>query len=81
MTLARLKVIATALPTWLAIVALAAPIAAEEIAPILPAPWADRVTAIALTVAAVATAVIQTIRRVQPVVQGTAPTPPPTERT
>lgn len=65
--IARLKVIIKALPTWLAVVALAAPMVAEEAASVLPAPWSAHVTAVLLTVAAVAAAVVRTIQRVTPV--------------
>lgn len=64
---AKAKVIATALPTWLAVVVLAAPIVAEEAASVLPSGWAERVTSVALTVVAVATAAINVIRRLTPV--------------
>lgn len=67
--LARLVVIARAVPTWCTIAALAAPIVAEEAATVLPAPWSDRVTAVALTVAGVAGAVVTVIRRVTPVLE------------
>lgn len=65
--LSRLKVVITAAPTWLALVAVAAPIVAEEAATVIPAPWSDRVTAIVLGVGAVAAAVVTTIRRLTPV--------------
>lgn len=68
--LARGLVILKAAPTWLTVVALSAPIIAEEVAAVLPAPWSERATALALTVVGVATALINTIRRLTPVVAG-----------
>lgn len=64
----KARTVLTALPTFLAVVALVAPIVAEEAAQVLPAPWSERVTAVALTVAAVAAAVVQVVRRVTPVI-------------
>lgn len=78
--LARLRVVARALPTWLALVALAAPVIAEEAAEVLPDGWGQRVTAIALTVAAVAVAALNVIRRLTPVApeeRGLLPDPRP----
>lgn len=62
-------VVVTALPALLAAVVLAAPILAEEAAKVLPAPWSDRVTALCLTVAAIAAALVQVVRRLTPVVK------------
>lgn len=68
----RAVVILKAAPTWLTFVALAAPVLADELADVLPAPVSERVTSLLLTVAAVAGALIATIRRLTPV--------PPEER-
>jgi len=66
--LARVRVVLSALPTWLAVAALAAPIVAQEAASFLPSPVSDRVTAVALTAVAVITALLNVIARVKPVV-------------
>ena len=66
--IARLKVIVTALPTYLAIVVLAAPMVAQSASEVLPTPWSQRVTALCLTAAAAAASAIALIRRVTPVI-------------
>lgn len=67
--LARVVVLARAVPTWATIAALSAPIVAEEAARVLPAPWSERVTALGLTVAGVCGAIVTVVRRVTPVVK------------
>ncbi len=66
---ARLVVLARAVPTWATIAALAAPIVADEAARVLPAPWSERVTAVALSFAGVCTAIVTVVRRVTPVLE------------
>lgn len=66
-TIARLKVIATALPTWLAAFALAAPVVAQQATELLPDEWGRKVATVVLTAAGVATFAVQTIRRLTPV--------------
>lgn len=61
------RVVVKAAPTYLALAVLVAPIVAEEAAAVLPAPWAEGVTALGLKVVLVATAVLNVIRRVSPV--------------
>lgn len=63
--LERLRVLATALPTWLALFALAAPELAHLAAQLLPG--GERVAAVILTAAGVATFVITAVRRLTPV--------------
>lgn len=64
--LARIKVILTALPTWLGAVALAAPVLAQQIAAVFPH-GAEHVVSLVLTAGGVATAAITVIRKVTPV--------------
>lgn len=65
--LARLRVIATAAPTWLAAISAAAPFIADDIAHQLPDSWARPTARVVLTIGGLATAAIQTIRRLTPV--------------
>lgn len=62
----RIKVVLTALPTWLGVVALAAPIVAQQIADVFPH-GAEHVTSIVLTAGSVAAGAIAVIRKVTPV--------------
>lgn len=77
--LARLVVLLRAVPTWATIGALAAPIVAEELSQVLPAPWSERVTALGLTVAGALGAIVTIVRRVTPVVESQRGILPPGE--
>lgn len=68
----RAKVVATALVTWLVVLVAALQVVIDEIAPLLPAPWDQKVTAWLLSAISVVSVAILIIRRVTQV--------PPEER-
>lgn len=68
----RAKVVATALVTWLVVLVAALQVVIDEIAPLLPAPWDQKVTSWLLSAISVVSVAILIIRRVTPV--------PPEER-
>lgn len=63
----RLRVILTAAVTWLLVAQAALVAFADQIGPLLPTPWADRINAFIISAVAVIVAVIAIIRRVTPV--------------
>jgi hypothetical protein len=65
--IARVKVVLSAAVTWLVVASSVVTVFADEIAPIIPAPWSERASAIAVTVLGVLAAAIAIIRRVSPV--------------
>lgn len=74
---ARVKVIATALPTYLALVSTAVGIIATELVPLLPENVAAQVGGYAATVVAWLAAIIRTISRLTPATPGTYGLLPP----
>jgi hypothetical protein len=75
----RVRVVLTALPTWLGAVSLAAPIVAQQIATVFPH-GAEHVVSVVVTAGGVATAAVTVIRRLTPVPadqQGLLPPEPP----
>lgn len=64
----RIKVVLTAALTWLFVIQAILLVAAEQIAPLIPAPWSDQVSAFLLTALSVVGVAILAIRRVSPVV-------------
>lgn len=76
---AKIKVVAKALPTYLAILAASIPIVLSELVPLLPDHVGVQVAAIGAGVLAVVAAVISTISRLTPVLKserGLLPTEP-----
>lgn len=65
--IARARTILSALVTWLLVASAVLTTIADDIAPALPAPWSERVTAIVISVLGVVSAAIAIIRRVTPV--------------
>lgn len=63
----RIVVILKAAPTYLVLASTVLTIIADELAKILPTPWADRLTALVITVTAALAAIVAIIRRVTPV--------------
>lgn len=63
----RILVVLKAAPTWLTAASAVAVTFADEIAPLIPSPWSERVSAAALSVVSVLAAAIVVIRRVSPV--------------
>ena len=66
---AKIKVVATAFPTYLVIAAAVVPILSEELAKVLPSGAATVVGSLSLTVVGVLAAAISIIRRVTPVIK------------
>lgn len=63
----RIVVILKAAPTYLVLASTVLTVIADELAKILPTPWAERLTALVITVTAALAAAIAIIRRVTPV--------------
>ena len=63
----RIVVILKAAPTYLVLASTVLTVIADELAKILPTPWADRITAAVITVTAVFASIVAIIRRVTPV--------------
>lgn len=78
---AGVLVVAKAAPTWLVTAATIITVFAEEIAKILPAPWADTVTTTAVTAVAAIYAILAIIRRVTPALPSERGILPPTTLT
>lgn len=64
---AKAKVVLTAAVTWLVALEAALIVLADELAPLIPLPWADRVTAWLLIAIGVIGTAIAIVRRVTPV--------------
>lgn len=64
---ARIVVILKAAPTYLVLASTVLTVIADELAKVLPTPWAERLTAWVITITAALAAAIAIIRRVTPV--------------
>lgn len=67
----KIKVILTALPTWLAASTLVLTVAAQELIPLLPDNWAAKTSALVVTLLAIIAAIVNTVRRLTPALPST----------
>lgn len=65
---AKAKVVLTAAITWLVALEAALVILADELAPLIPAPWSDRINAGLLIAIGIIATAVAIIRRVTPVI-------------